>query len=199
MTPSREVIKRGRNASVATAGSGGLLPESELRAIVDNVLRLAKSTAADETEVHVDEVDDSLTRFANNTIHQNVAERGLSVSVRTVFDGRTARATTNKVDDDSLRRVIAASSALARSQPKDPALLPMPGPQKYARVQRYFASTAAATPEDRARAVARICKLAAAKKQTSAGIFSTAAGTMLLANSRGLFAEYRHTHAECSV
>ncbi len=43
MSPSREIIKRGRSASVATAGSAGLLPERELRAIVDNVLRLAKT------------------------------------------------------------------------------------------------------------------------------------------------------------
>src|SRR5262249_9435661 len=107
--------------------------------------------------------------------------------------------TSNKVDDDSLRRVVAASMALARSQPKDPGLLPMPGPQKYTPVKRYFEATAEATPGDRARAVARICTLAAQKKQTSAGIFSTAAATMLLANSNGLFAEYRHTHAECSV
>ena len=94
---------------------------------------------------------DALTRFANNTIHQNVAEQALSVSVRTVFDGRTARATTNKTDDESLRRVVAASAALARSQPKNPDLLPMPGPQKYAKVERYFPATAGATPQDRAR------------------------------------------------
>ena len=105
---------------------------------------------------NIDAEADALTRFANNTIHQNVAEQALSVSVRTVFDGRTARATTNKTDDDSLRRVVAASAALARSQPKNPGLLPMPGPQKYAKVERYFPATAGATPQDRAVAVARV-------------------------------------------
>ena len=99
----------------------------------------------------IDAGADALTRFANNTIHQNVAEQTLTVSVRTVFDGRTARATTNKTDDESLRRVVAASAALARSQPKNPDLLPMPGPQKYAKVERYFPATAGATPQDRAR------------------------------------------------
>jgi heterodisulfide reductase subunit C len=34
---------------------------------------------------------DTLGRFANNTIHQNVAEQVLSVSVRTVLDGRMAQ------------------------------------------------------------------------------------------------------------
>ena len=102
-----------------------LFLERELRRIIDTVLRLAKSTGAEETEVHIDETADSLTRFANNAIHQNVAEHGLNVSIRTVADGRTARATTNRVDEDSLRTAIEASLSLAHSQPKDPRLLPL--------------------------------------------------------------------------
>ena len=85
---------------------------------------------AEETEVHVDEVADALTRFANNAIHQNVAEHGLTVSVRTVAEGRTARATTNRVDEDSLRGAIEASLSLAASQPKNPSLLADAGPAK---------------------------------------------------------------------
>ena len=41
-------------------------------------------------------------------------EENYGVSVRTVFDGRTARATTNKLDDESLKRVVQASETLAR-------------------------------------------------------------------------------------
>ena len=91
-----------RDSSTPGSNSAGLLPQSGVRRIIDSVLRLAKSIGVAETEVHVDEVDDSLTRFANNAIHQNVAERGLTVSVRTAVDGRTARATTNRIDEDSL-------------------------------------------------------------------------------------------------
>jgi PmbA protein len=199
MSPSREVIKRGRSASVATAGSGGLVPERELRAIVDTVLRLAQSTEADETEVHVDEVDDSLTRFANNAIHQNVAERGLTVSIRTVVDGRTARATTNRIDEDSLRGAIESSLSLAHSQPKDPRLMSMPGKQKYRKVNRFAAPTAALTPEDRARAVKQACDLAIENRQVAAGIFASGMSQSAMGNSRGLFAAYRETHAEFSV
>ena len=60
-----------------SAETAELLPGRELGGVVDTVLRLAKSTGAEETEVHVDEVADALTRFANNAIHQNVAEHGL--------------------------------------------------------------------------------------------------------------------------
>jgi PmbA protein len=199
MSPARKIIQRGRSASVAKTGAAGLLAERELRSIIDNVLHLAKSTEADETEVHVDEVDDSLTRFANNAIHQNVAERGLTVSIRTAVDGRTARATTNRIDQDSLRAAIESSLSLAHSQPKDPRLLPMPGKQKYRALNRFAARTAALTPEDRARAVKRACDLAIGSGQVAAGIFASGMSQSAMGNSRGLFASYRETHAEFSI
>jgi PmbA protein len=193
MSPAKKAAKPKR---APRADAGGLLSHAELRRVAERVFKLS---AADETEVQLDFTSDALTRFANNTIHQNVAEQGMTISVRTVFDGRTARATTNKTDDESLRCVVAASAALARSQPRDPDLLPMPGPQKYSKVDRFSAATAAATPADRARAVAEVCATAAKNGQTAAGIFATGATQTALANSRGLFAAYRQTRAEFSV
>jgi predicted Zn-dependent protease len=202
MSPARQSARRSgpRRGASALRGPAVAEPhlptEAELRRIAERVLRLS---GADETEVDVTAGVDALTRFANNTIHQNVAEQTLFVSVRSVFDGRTARATTNKIDDESLRRVVASSAALARSQPKNPDLLPMPGKQKYEPVQRYFPGTAGATPEERARAVAAVISRAEAQGQTAAGIFTTGAFAMVLANSRGLYAAHRQTRAEFSV
>ena len=176
-----------------------LMAEGELRRIVDTVLRLAKSIGVAETEVHVDETISALTRFANNGIHQNVAEHTLNVSVRTQVDQRTARATTNRTDEDSLRAAIEASLSLAHSQPKNPNLLPMPGKQRYRGVSRFIKQTATLTPEDRARAVRRACDLAVKKGQTAAGIFSSAQTQTAMGNSRGLVAAYRDTHAVFSI
>jgi PmbA protein len=169
---------------------------AEMERIAERVLKLSD---AEETEVEIGATTDALTRFANNTIHQNVAEQVLGISVRAVVDGHTARATTNKTDDDSLRRTIAAAMSLARNQPENPDLLPMLRSQKYQKVARYFAATAAATPQDRARAVTRVCKLAEKKKQTAAGIFASGGSQSLLANSKGLFARYEQTRSEFSV
>src|SRR5207247_4305461 len=88
--------------------------------------RVRKYSTADEVEVLFYGGKSALTRFANNTIHQNVAEENYGVSVRTGFDGRTARATTNKFDNGSLKRVVQASEALAKGQPPGSAVLPMP-------------------------------------------------------------------------
>jgi predicted Zn-dependent protease len=170
-----------------------------LHGIIGDVLRLAKSAGAEEAEVHVDEVLDDLTRFANNAIHQNVSENGITVSIRTVAEGRTARVTTNRIDDNSLRAAIDSSLSLAASQPEDKQLLALPGQQRYRSVQRFVKQTAAITPEDRARAVRRACDLALKRGQVAAGIFSTGESQAAMGNSRGLQAAYRETHAEFSV
>ncbi len=194
--PARRSRPRHRMKRGPAVAAEHLLSLAELRRIAERIFRFSE---ADETEVQIDVVSDALTRFANNAIHQNVAEQSVSVSVRTVFDGQTARATTNKTDDESLRRDLAASATLARSQPRVPGLLPMPGPQKYPKVRRFFDATAAATPQDRARMVKRVVSLAEENKLNAAGIYTTGAFRSMLANSRGLCADYEYTRAEFSV
>ena len=197
VTKSLKKARTRTHAKVGPAVAGlHLLSDSEMRRIAEKIFKLSD---ADETEVEIGVVTDALTRFANNTIHQNVAEQVLNVSVRTVLDGRTARATTNKTDEESLRRVVAASAALARSQPRIPDLLSMPGLQKYTKVARYFENTAHATPADRARAVARVANMTEKNKQTAAGIFTTGVTQSAIVNTNGLFASHRQTRAEFSI
>jgi len=62
----------------------------------------------------------------NNGIHQNVAEHGLTVSIRTVTTAPPRAPPPNRIDEDSLRAAIETSLSLAHSQPKDPRLLPCP-------------------------------------------------------------------------
>jgi PmbA protein len=192
----RKSSRRASRVNSANYLSVARYSASDLEHIAERILKLSE---ADETEVEIDSTVDALTRFANNTIHQNVSEHTLGISVRAVVDGRTARATTNKTDEESLRRVVAAAMSLARNQPENPDLLPMLGPQKYQKVSHYFASTVSATPQDRARAVTRVCKMAEEGKQTAAGIFTTGFVRNLLVNSKGLSARHDHTRAEFSV
>jgi predicted Zn-dependent protease len=172
---------------------------SELHRIAERALKLAKTAGLDGAEVDATANTDALTRFANNTIHQNVAEQTLAISFRAILEGRTARASSNKTDDESLRRVVASAVGLAKNQPKNLELLPLLGKQKYQKVSRFFDSTAKTTPQDRARAVAKVCKLAVKNKQTAAGIFASGGSQSVMANSKGLFAHYEQTRAEFSI
>ena len=190
---------RTHSSAKHTAAAAALRSQRELQQIAATVLRLAKALGVPETEVHLEETNQALTRFANNTIHQHVAEHGLVVSLRTACDGRTARITTNRVDEDALRAAIDDCLSLASHQPKDSQLLPMPGKQKYRAVRHFHASTAALTAEDRARAVKAACQFAEKRGQVAAGIFSSGQSQTVLVSSRGVSATYCQTHATFSV
>src|ERR1700723_3808213 len=127
MTPVKKKLPAKRRAS-SRQHDPGRFSVAEMENLAERLLKLSD---ADETEVEIDLSVDGLTSFANNTIHQNVAEHTMSISARVVLDGRTARATTNKTDDDSLRRVIAPARSLPRNEPKNPDLLPLLPRQKY--------------------------------------------------------------------
>jgi len=175
--------------------------------------RIKKLSTADEVEVLFSGGSFALTRFANNIIHQNVAEENYVVSVRTVFGGRTARASTNKFDDESLRQVVESSEKLAKVQHPDSDLLPMPDAKEATGENRtgeepvstqplpsrYFEATAGITPELRAAGVRKIVDVAAKRSLTTAGVFSTAESIDGIFNSRGLSDWHTQTSAEISI
>src|ERR1700685_586347 len=166
--------------------------------------RIKKHSTADEVEVLFSGGKSALTRFANNIIHQNVAEENYAVSVRTVFGGRTARSTTNKLDDESLKRVVQSSESLAKVQHPDPDLLPVAdkrdaGATREVSPTRHFTETAAVTPQQRAETVKKIVSIADKYKLTTAGIVSTSESVEAVFNSRGLHDWHTQTSSEISI
>jgi predicted Zn-dependent protease len=167
--------------------------------IFGQVVDAARSLGVAAIEAIVASSDEALTRFANNAIHQNVAERTTLLSVRPVIDGRTARASTNRLSRDAVREVVAEAIAIAKLTEPDPDLPPLASPAEYQRVERWFETTARATPEDRARAVAEAIHAVEAAGQTAAGIYSTGESVFSLLNSRGVSARHRETMARFSI
>jgi PmbA protein len=166
--------------------------------------RIKKHSTADEVEVLFSGGKSALTRFANNIIHQNVAEENYAVSVRTVFGGRTARSTTNKLDDESLKRVVQSSESLAKVQHSDPDLLPVPdkrdaGTTRDGLPTRHFTETASVTPQQRAETVKKIVSIADKHKLTTAGIVSTSESVEAVFNSSGLSDWHTQTSSEISI
>jgi predicted Zn-dependent protease len=172
--------------------------------------RIKKLSTADEVEVLFSGGQFALTRFANNTIHQNVAEENHVVSVRTAFGKKTARAFTNKLDEESLRQVVRSSESLATVQHPDPDLLPMPdsreasgyagGSARATQVpSRHFEETARITPEVRAEGVKKIVDVAEKHSLTAAGVFSSGESFEGIFNSRGLSKWHTQTSAEVSI
>jgi PmbA protein len=177
-----------------------LLTRERSQAIFESVQQAARTLGIADVEAIVSAGSSALTRFANNAIHQNVAERSGQLSVRVQIDRRTARATTNLLDDASIRQVVEDAAALTRLQEPDPDLLPMAETGgTTSPVTRWHEATASVTPADRARTVAEAIALVEAAGQTAAGIYSTSESVTAILNSRGISAYYPETMANFSI
>src|SRR5579872_5477078 len=163
------------------------------------MLDAARARGVYDIEAILTTENQALTRFANNAIHQNVAEQSRHLSVRAVIDGRTARASTNRVDREGIDSVVGQAIAITRSVEPDPELLPLAEPAQYESASRIFEATAHATPQERADAIAAAIAEVEGAGQIAAGIYSTGESGMAIFNSRGVAAEYRESMARFSI
>lgn len=176
-----------------------MLSRETCAGLFDRVQRAAKARGVTDVEAWIASGEESLTRFANNTIHQNVSESSCHLSVRAAEGGRTARATTNRLDDEAIGAVVEGAIELTRASEPDPELLPLAEPAAYGEIDRFSPSTAEATPDERAVAVAEAVRIAEEKGQTAAGIFSTEYSVQAILNSRGVFGWHAETLAVFSI
>ena len=170
-------------------------------ALAEEVLGRALRIGATEAEVLVMAGDSALTRFANSEIHQNVAERSLTVNLRHVVGRRIAVVSTGKVDAEGLRSLVHRAAAIARSceELEDWAGLPAPTAEGSSSIPSSIGwcdATAAATPEFRADGVRAVIAAADAVGVTAYGSFSTDAEAIAIANSAGIRAAERRTSSQ---
>jgi len=152
-----------------------------------------------DVEILLSASDESLTRFANNAIHQNVSERGVSLSVRTIIGDRTARATTNRLHRDGISAAVDEAIALTRAADPTPDLQRLYESSEPADVSRWSKAGASCTPAERAAGVAEAIHVVESLGQTAAGIYATAQSVETILNSRGLFRYYADTLTTFSV
>lgn len=180
-----------------------LLPRARCQELLLAVQAAAYRHGVKDVEILVSGSDESLTRFANNAIHQNVSEHGTALSIRTANDGRTARATTNRLHRDGISAAVDEAIALTRASEPYENLPPMyegeASGDTRADGSRWSAATAECTPADRASGVAEAIRVVESHKQVAAGIYATNETAEALLNSRGLFRYYRDTLTTFSV
>ncbi len=167
--------------------------EPAARRLAEQALHFAQPGT--QVEVVVVATENALTRFANNEIHQHVAERDVEVHVRVAAGKRVGSAAANGMDDETLRRVVERATAAAALQPENPDFPGFPGPYHPPAAAACIESTLAATPEARAEKVAVICRRAAGAGLVAAGACSTGVRELAVANSLGTFGYHAGTHA----
>jgi predicted Zn-dependent protease len=141
---------------------------------------------ADEAEATLLVEDQSLTRFANNAIHQNVAQRNTRLVVRAVVEGGIGMAVTNHMDSDGRRWVAEQAASIARLLPADPDFPGLPAGGEVRQAHTFFNTTAALTPAQRADAVRTIVDASLRLGFLATGAYATEVGELAIANTAGV-------------
>lgn len=169
-----------------------MIGKAKLKAIADTVLSAAQ---ADQTEVLIAGQDLALTRFAANTIHQNVSETNVGVRVRSVVGKKIGVASSNDVSEASLKRLVRKAETIASFQQENPEFISLPEPLPIQEVDAYSKSTANCSAETRAKGVGSILKPSRGKGLVASGAFSTGTEETMIANSLGVSAYHCCTMA----
>ncbi len=143
-------------------------------------------SSADQTQVSLGIGQSSLTRFANNVIHQNVSQKNASLTVKAVVGKKIGCVTTNLLDDASVKAAVGHAVQFAHNSAENADFVSLPGPAPAKDVDAYDAQTAEYSPEDRARDVGGMIGEAKRVDAVAAGQLSTAFDETGVANSLGL-------------
>lgn len=175
--------------------------ESDLAlGLAQRALAFAEERGPDQAEVVYLGEESALTRFANSEIHQNVAESNAVVNIRLVFGQRIGVASTNRLDDEGLRRIAETAEHLGRLQAENPEFRSLPEPVPIEPVSGAFAeSTAASTPEERAASARTVIGAVETRGVRAFGSLSISVDTVAVATSLGIRAHQASTRAHLSV
>jgi predicted Zn-dependent protease len=187
--------------SQGPSGGSPLLTREQARMLADRVLSMSP---AGETRVNIVSQWSGNTRFADGSITTSGGVSDTSVTVTVTLGRRRASASTNILDDASLKRTVDLALTLARVSREDPELMPELGPQTHAAVNAFVERTADLDPEQRAAAIKRAVDAATeagkgAGRPFTAGFLEAAATAAAVATSKGLFAYHRTTDAGFSM
>ncbi|MDQ3542376.1 MAG: TldD/PmbA family protein, partial [Actinomycetota bacterium] len=92
---------------------------TDLAATVVELIGNAEPNA--DVEVTTDRTEQALTRFANSTIHQNVADESAGIRLRLHLDGRTITLSSSTASTgDELSGFVDRALHTVRSGPADP-------------------------------------------------------------------------------
>jgi predicted Zn-dependent protease len=169
------------------------LSEEEARATTSRVFAAAEAT---DVRVSLSSAATRNSRFARNmpSTSASIIDRRLSVTA--VFGTRSASASTNQLDDASLRDCVRRVETLARLAPEDPEHMPpLDGPQVYLEVPE---ASEPSGPEAIAAGVARCISEAADAGLVAAGFATQTSTASCYATRSGVFGFHRSTSAHFS-
>lgn len=177
-----------------------MITKDECNSLIETALNHGKGKA-DGVEVHVHATNVATSRFANNSMTQNQAPNTISISVRSVVDGRQCRLTADKISSDDVRNLVDEAIKVTGLLQKEPKILPLlqPAEAKETTIDRFDPGVATASADERADRVKEVIDVAKQRKLEAAGTVSTGEWVEALGNSAGVRQFYNGSHMGCSM
>lgn len=150
-----------------------LLTEKDARTICEKLLSYVK---ADDAAVGVNSENYGHMRFASNAFTTSGARENVTVGVTVWFNNKRGAASTNEIDDESLKATVALAEQLARISPVDREYLPTLGKQTYKPTNAYAEATSNISVTSRAKTLNDVITACEKAKVVGAG-FHQARGT----------------------
>ena len=176
-----------------------MITTAQARELAHGAVETALAAGALEAEALVFGNETALTRFANDRVHQNVANEDVQVQVRAVIDARIGVASTNRSGADGVRACCERAVDAARHSPADPDFPGLPTGREVEQPDRADASTLALDATGRADAVAAIVAACAERGLVAAGGVATDHSVTAVANSHGVDAAMPTTMTRVTV
>ena len=166
--------------------------------ILDIFKKAIKSSQAEQTELVCESEEFYLTRFAENSIHQNMGRSDSTIWCRAITGKKIGVARSNDSSPDGVSGLIRIASDIAGNQIEDPDFVSLVGSPGEVEATGFYKDTFQLSASARAEAVADIVSRAKSKKLSCAGTYQTSGVSLAVANSLGTSrfaknAEYRFT------
>ena len=165
-----------------------LLTENEARAICEKLLSYVK---ADDAAVGVGSENYGHLRFASNAFTTSGARENVNVGVTVWIDKKRGAASTNEIDDESLKATVALAEQLARISPVDREYMPTLGKQTYKPVNGYVDATSNISITARARTINDVITACEKSKVVGAGFHQARGSAGANATKNGNFSYER--------
>jgi len=142
-------------------------------------------SSAEQTELVCESEEFYLTRFAENSIHQNMGRSDSTIWCRAIFGKKIGVARSNDSGVDGVANLIGKASEIAQNQNDDPDFQSLVLSQGEDSSLGFYKDTLEMPASDRAAEVAEIVKRAKENDLTCAGTYQTSASSLAVVNSLG--------------
>jgi PmbA protein len=160
---------------------------------------LASSLYADQTELVFMAEDLNLSRFAENIIHQNIAQSDHSIFARVALGKKIGISSTNRLEQKEIEECIKQAIKIAQFQKEDQNFLSLPKPHKAKELKVYNPPISTITPEDKALAIKRVVEKCKENSLFSAGAFQNKKEALAVVNSLGISKFFQQAWSHISL